>query len=78
MRGKGPVYDNVDKKKAEPRREKRRLGAKKGKLQVRRREVIRVIREASVTVQADWKVLDQWDLTQFVKLQTAIPKVEDL
>jgi translation initiation factor 3 subunit D len=78
QRGKGPLYDTLDKKKAEPRREKKRIVNKQRYPLVRRREYNPVNREPSVKPQVDWKVVEQFELTQFGKLQTTVPVPEDL
>lgn len=38
----------------------------------------KIVRESSVKVQADWKILDQFDFNQLGKLRTKNPAVEDL
>jgi hypothetical protein len=78
QRGKGPVYDTLDKKKSEPRRVKKRIDPKHRFAPQRRREFMNQVREPSVKVQTDWKVIEQFELSQFGKLQTTTPVAEDL
>lgn len=51
---------------------------RKGRYGGRRRDDRKVDRAASVKVQADWKVIDQFELPQLLKLQANDPDVEDM
>ena len=44
----------------------------------RRREDKRTDRKASVIIDTEWKVMEQFDLSQLLKLQTTFPEAEDL
>ena len=44
----------------------------------RRPDMKRLERVPAVTVEGDWVVIEEFDLSQLLKLQTAIPEVEDI
>lgn len=55
-----------------------RLSKARRQYNTRRREEKRTDREASVQVNAEWKVIEQFDLSQLTKLSTAAPEVSDV
>lgn len=73
-KGKGRVQEQL-RRRNDPRGNDRRRNNGKGG---GRRYNNRADRQASVKVAEDWKVVEEFDLAQFTKLQTNKPVVEDL
>uniref|UniRef100_M4BKF1 Eukaryotic translation initiation factor 3 subunit D n=1 Tax=Hyaloperonospora arabidopsidis (strain Emoy2) TaxID=559515 RepID=M4BKF1_HYAAE len=55
-----------------------RLSNARRQFTFRRRDEVQVDRAASVTVQANWDLIDQFELQQLTKLQANIPKSQDI
>jgi translation initiation factor 3 subunit D len=76
----GTVSNGQNRLKGQQKQNKRwdRLNNARRNFSSRRKDDIKSDRIATVKVQASWNIVEQFDLTQVLKLQANIPNVEDL